>query len=68
MASFAYIGDQEETQVFGLVFPHGVPVEVSDERAVRKLSSNLDFSSFVDGVELVQAVERPRRGRPPKAK
>ena len=66
MAQFAYIGDHEETAVFGLSFPHGVPVEVTDPRAIRKLSANCDFSQVVDGVE-VMADQPKRRGRPPKA-
>lgn len=63
---FAYIGDHEETAVFGLLFPKGVPVEVTDPRAIRKLSANCDFSQVVDGVE-VMADQPKRRGRPPKA-
>lgn len=67
MAQFAYIGDQEETAVFGLSFPQGVPVEVTEPRAISKLSNNRDFSLVVDGVEVMQAEQPKRRGRPPKA-
>jgi hypothetical protein len=63
---FAYQGDHEETAVFGLLFPRGAPVEVTDERAARKLSNNRDFAQVVDGVEVMPA-EPKRRGRPPKA-
>lgn len=73
MAQFAYIGDQEGTRVFGLVFPHGQHVEVTDESAVRKLAGNPDFSQVIDGVEVmpeaVPVLDQPkRRGRPPKAR
>lgn len=66
MAQFAYRGDHEETAVFGLSFPFGEPVEVTDERVIRKLANNRDFSQVVEGVEVMH--EQPkRRGRPPKA-
>ena len=43
MPQFAYIGDEQETQVFGLVFPRGVAVEVTDSHAIRKLTNNQYF-------------------------
>lgn len=66
MAEFAYIGDREGTEVFGLRFPRGVPVEVSDPGAVAKLNGNPDFSLVVGGVEVLPAIAPKRRGRPPK--
>lgn len=66
---FAYIGDHEETRVFGLVFPRGVAVEVEDLRAAGKLANNPAFAVEADGVQVVEPVEQPkRRGRPPKSK
>jgi hypothetical protein len=62
---FAYVGGDEETTAFGLRFPRGVGVEVTDAHAIRKLSNNPHFSTVVDGVEVM---EPKRRGRPPKAK
>lgn len=67
MPAFAYVGDHEETELFGLLFPRGVPVEVTGEHAVFKLSNNSHFVQEVDGVQVV-AEDKPRRGRPPKAK
>lgn len=65
---FSYIGEGEETDAFGLVFPRGVPVEVTDAHAIRKLSNNAQFVAVFDGVEVVEAPEPKRRGRPPKVK
>lgn len=63
MAKFAYNGDHSETVVFGLLFPQGEPVEVTDERVTRKLRHNCDFSEFFDGVEVLDPapVERTKR-------
>lgn len=66
MTKFVYIGDHEETAVFGLSFPQGVTVEVTDQRAIGKLSNNPHFVLVVDGIE-VMAEQPKRRGRPPKA-
>lgn len=70
MTQFAFIGDEQETQVFGLVFPRGVAVEVTDSHAIRKLTNNQYFSQVFDGVEVLDAVEQApkRRSRPPKAR
>ena len=65
---FTYIGEESETTAFGLRFPHGVGVEVTDAHAVRKLTNNPYFASVVDGVEVLEPVEPKRRGRPPKAR
>lgn len=56
MAKFAYNGDHSETVVFGLLFPQGQPVEVTDEKAMRKLRANCDFSEFFDGVEVLAPI------------
>ena len=66
MPAFAYMGDHEETRVFGLSFPRGVPVEITDDRIARKLANNCDFSAVVEGVEVMPAEPVKRRGRPPK--
>jgi len=72
MPSFAYLGDRDETRLFGLVFRPGVPVPVSDERVIGKLRHNCEFSEVFEGVEVLDAspiIEtQKRRGRPPKAK
>jgi len=67
MPKFAFIGEEEETQGFGLVFPRGVGVEVTDPHAIRKLSNNQFFAQVFDGVQVV-GEDKPakRRGRPPK--
>ena len=65
---FTYIGEEPETTAFGLRFPHGVSVEVTDPHAVRKLTNNCFFAAVVDGVEVLEPVEPKRRGRPPKAR
>lgn len=67
MAQFTYIGDEQETGAFGLLFPAGVPVEVTNEHAIKKLRGNPYFCESIDGVEVVAATPK-RRGRPPKAK
>lgn len=71
MAKFTYIGDEQETDAFGLLFPAGVAVEVTDSHAINKLRGNCYFVELFDGVQVVDApkAEAPkRRGRPPKAR
>lgn len=74
---FVYVGKEEETSAFGLMFPRGVPVEVSEDilggHAARKLSNNHQFAQELDGVQVCAASSpqeevKKRRGRPPKAK
>lgn len=65
---FAFIGDEPENVAFGLRFPRGVAVDVTDEHAVRKLTNNRFFAAVFDGVEVLEPVEPKRRGRPPKAR
>lgn len=65
---FAFIGDEPENVAFGLRFPRGVAVEVTDAHAVRKLTNNRFFAAVFDGVEVLAPVEPKRRGRPPKAR
>ena len=65
MRTFVYTGE-EGTEAFGLSFSFNVPVEVTEEHAIRKLSNNRFFTEVVDGVEIIDAPAR--RGRPPKAK
>lgn len=66
---FAFIGDEPENVAFGLRFPRGVAVEVTDAHAVRKLTNNRFFAAVFDGVEVLEpVVPEKRRGRPPKAR
>lgn len=62
---FTYVGEEQETDAFGLRFPAGVPVDVEDEHAVKKLRGNAQFVEVFDGVEVVFDPPK-RRGRPPK--
>lgn len=68
MASFAYQGDRAEVVCFGVVFPRGVVVQVTDAVACRKLAGNRDFCQVFDGVEVLPSIQPApkRRGRPPK--
>lgn len=62
MAQFAYLGDHDETRVFGLVFRRGEPTEVASEKHALKLRNNCDFSEVVDGIEVLDAEpERTKR-------
>lgn len=61
---FRYVGDHPETRVFGLLFRADEPTDVTDERAIAKLSNNADFVMVVQGTE----VAPKRRGRPPKSR
>jgi hypothetical protein len=68
LAHFTYIGDEPGTDAFGLLFPAGVAVEVTNPHAINKLRGNPFFAESFDGVEVVEALPQPkRRGRPPKA-
>ncbi|MBP7484198.1 MAG: hypothetical protein KA781_02720 [Aquabacterium sp.] len=61
MTQFAYLGDHDETQVFGLVFRRGEAVEVISEKHATKLRNNCDFSEVVDGVEALEAEQQEER-------
>ena len=67
MPSFVYLGDLAECVNLGFTFRAGVPTEVNDERAIRKLRAHSHFSEVFDGVEVMSA-EPKKRGRLPKAK
>jgi len=67
MALFSYIGDEERAEAFGLWFVRGASVEVTDAHAIRKLQHSYLFAEVFDGVEVVEAEQPKRRGRPPKA-
>lgn len=41
---FTYNGDHEEVTTWGVTFPRGVPVEVTNETLLRKLPGNREFS------------------------
>lgn len=68
MAQFTYIGEEQGTDAFGLMFPAGVPVDVTDQHAINKLRCNPYFSESFEGVEVLGAEQPKRRGRPPKAR
>lgn len=55
MRAFSYIGDHDSTTLWGITFPRGVAVSVSDAHALRKLSGNNHFAEVFDGVEVVGA-------------
>jgi hypothetical protein len=67
MASFTFIGDELETVAFGLRFPRGEAVEVTDAHAVKKLTNNQYFAQVFQGVEVLEAEPPKKRGRPRKA-
>lgn len=41
---FTYNGDHEEVTTWGVTFPRGVPVEVTEPTLLRKLPGNREFS------------------------
>lgn len=41
---FTYNGDHEEVTTWGVTFPRGVPVDVTNETLLRKLPGNSEFS------------------------
>jgi hypothetical protein len=61
-----YRGPEIAVEVFGLVFPRGMPIQVPDDNdhARRKLSTNPQFEC--DGGSDMEPSEPKRRGRPPK--
>jgi hypothetical protein len=48
MAKFTYIGDEPSVFAFGLTFPKGVFVEVTDAHALKKLPNHSHFRSAPD--------------------
>lgn len=81
MPAFIFLGGEECGDVdcvvmFGIALPVGVPVEVTEARAVQKLRGNMFFreveADIPSGVELPEPysedVPQPvkRRGRPPR--
>jgi hypothetical protein len=50
----------------GVVFPLGVPVEVSDPRMIAKLRGNQFFAMVPAGEDVIPPRDPPRRGRPRK--
>jgi hypothetical protein len=61
MAQFAYLGDHEAVTLWGIEFPQGVAVSVSDEQAIGKLRGNSHFSEVFDGVEVMPDAPKPKR-------
>lgn len=43
MPKFTYVGDEPSVYVFGLSFPKGEPVEVTDAHALKKLANHPHF-------------------------
>ena len=68
MAKFKYLGDREETYLFGYTFPIGEPVEVTEPQFIAKLKGNSHFADVSNQEDAVIISERPRRGRPPRAR
>jgi hypothetical protein len=52
MPKFTYIGDEPSVFVFGLTFPKGVPVEVADAHALKKLPNHPHFRPAVEEIAL----------------
>jgi hypothetical protein len=53
MAQFVYLGDHAETETLGFRFRAGIPTEVTDAEAIRKLRNNNHFSEVFEGVEVL---------------
>ena len=45
---YTYQGDSKQTEVFGLVFPKGEPVEVTDAYALSKLANHPLFTVEIE--------------------
>lgn len=66
MRRFSYEADCEEVRPFGLRFPRGVPVEVSDPFVAGKLAGNPHFREHTDaGQVLKDALAESVRLDPP---
>jgi hypothetical protein len=61
MAHFAYSGDHTEVETLGFRFRAGVPTEVNDESAIKKLRGNPAFNEVFDGVEVLMPETKPTR-------
>lgn len=48
MRAFTYLGDRESVTLWGIHFPCGVAVSVSDPHALRKLAGNGHFREVFD--------------------
>ena len=76
MTRFVYIGGTEfddsempaAVTMFGVKFIEGVPNEVTDPHAIRKLKAHKYFQEVDDSEGAVEVLEAPRakRGRPAK--
>jgi hypothetical protein len=53
MAQFVYRGDHPEVETLGFFFRAGIPTDVTDAEAIRKLRNNNHFSEVFDGVEVL---------------
>ena len=54
---FKYLGDREQTSLFGYTFPINEPVEVTKEQAINKLKNNSHFEL----VEEKKEAPKPKR-------
>lgn len=63
---FKYIGDRDETYLFGYVFPANVAVEVDNSHAIQKLSNNSHFENVFE--EVVKQLDKPKKRTPIKKK
>jgi hypothetical protein len=61
MPQFTYLGDHESVTLWGITFPQGVAVSVSDEHAIGKLRGNNHFSEVVDGAEVMPDEPKQKR-------
>ena len=74
---FIYLGGTEFDEaempaavtMFGVKFVEGVPAEVTNDHAIKKLKANKFFREVDDREGAVEVLEaaKPKRGRPPKA-
>lgn len=68
---YAYLGDHESVSLYGVHFPVGVFVEVTNETLLRKLAGNTHFEAEnagqnIDDAPTEEPVVSPKRGRKPK--
>ena len=70
MMKAMYEGPEGEVTIFGLAFPRGVPVEVTDPHACAKLANHPEFIVDDEASDTAEAgIDQPkRRGRPPKVR
>lgn len=60
MKAFAYLGNHEETTLYGVVFPRDVFVPVENEKLIAKLQGNSHFAQLSEGAESDQQEAVPQ--------